>query len=123
MHLGPFYASTSTRRRRRRKGELSGGQVIGYMIVGVIWLAAAVILLPPAGVLACFPRTRPTARRTLGLLRWNTKKTQPPTVKIQPTVFHGTLPDGSQCAHNHSRPDLAVACADREMKRRTAGLQ
>jgi hypothetical protein len=33
--------------------------------------------------------------------------------------YHGTLP-GWQCPHNHSRMDLAVACAEREARRRGA---
>lgn len=32
-------------------------------------------------------------------------------------AYHGTLP-GWKCAHNHSRPDLAQACAQREARRR-----
>jgi hypothetical protein len=32
-------------------------------------------------------------------------------------VYHGTLP-GWKCAHNHSRPELAQACAQREAARR-----
>jgi hypothetical protein len=35
-------------------------------------------------------------------------------------VYHGSLP-GWKCVHNHSREDLAVACAQREAKRRAAG--
>jgi hypothetical protein len=31
--------------------------------------------------------------------------------------YHGTLP-GWKCPHNHSRPDLAEACAQREARRR-----
>jgi hypothetical protein len=34
--------------------------------------------------------------------------------------YHGTLP-GWKCPHNHSRPDLARACANREAARRAAG--
>jgi len=34
--------------------------------------------------------------------------------------WHGTLP-GWRCPHNHSRPDLAKACADRELARRRRG--
>ena len=34
-------------------------------------------------------------------------------------VYHGTLP-GWKCQHNHSRMDLAVACAQREERRRAA---
>lgn len=34
-------------------------------------------------------------------------------------VYHGTLP-GWKCPHNHSRPDLAEACARREAARRKA---
>jgi hypothetical protein len=33
--------------------------------------------------------------------------------------YHGTLP-GWKCPHNHSREDLAVACAQREARRRAA---
>lgn len=33
-------------------------------------------------------------------------------------VWHGTLPDGWRCPHNHRRPDTAQACADREAQRR-----
>ncbi len=32
-------------------------------------------------------------------------------------AYHGTLP-GWKCPHNHSRPDLATACARREARRR-----
>jgi hypothetical protein len=32
-------------------------------------------------------------------------------------VYHGRLP-GWKCPHNHSRPDLAEACAEREARRR-----
>ena len=32
-------------------------------------------------------------------------------------VYHGTLP-GWTCPHNHARDDLAVACAQREARRR-----
>jgi hypothetical protein len=32
-------------------------------------------------------------------------------------VYHGTLP-GWKCPHSHSRMDLAVACAQREARRR-----
>jgi hypothetical protein len=32
-------------------------------------------------------------------------------------VWHGTLP-GWRCPHNHTRPDTAVACANRELARR-----
>jgi hypothetical protein len=35
-------------------------------------------------------------------------------------VYHGTLP-GWKCPHNHSREDLAVACAQREARRRRQG--
>ena len=31
--------------------------------------------------------------------------------------FHGTLP-GWRCPHNHTREDTAVACAQREARRR-----
>jgi hypothetical protein len=31
--------------------------------------------------------------------------------------YHGTLP-GWKCPHNHSRMDLAMACAQREERRR-----
>ena len=34
-------------------------------------------------------------------------------------VYHGVLP-GWKCPHNHSREDLAVACAQREARRRAA---
>jgi hypothetical protein len=34
--------------------------------------------------------------------------------------YHGTLP-GWQCPHNHGREDLAVACAQREARRRARG--
>jgi hypothetical protein len=34
-------------------------------------------------------------------------------------VYHGQLP-GWKCPHNHSREDLAIACAQREAKRRRA---
>lgn len=34
-------------------------------------------------------------------------------------AFHGTLP-GWKCPHNHSRQDLAIACAQREVRRRAA---
>ncbi len=33
-------------------------------------------------------------------------------------VWHGTLP-GWKCPHDHSRPDLATACASREARRRS----
>jgi hypothetical protein len=32
--------------------------------------------------------------------------------------FHGTLPDGWTCPHNHTRPDTARDCAEREVRRR-----
>jgi hypothetical protein len=32
-------------------------------------------------------------------------------------AWHGTLPDWT-CPHNHARDDLAVACAQREARRR-----
>jgi hypothetical protein len=32
-------------------------------------------------------------------------------------VYHGTLP-GWKCPHNHTRMDTAVACAQREPRRR-----
>jgi len=31
--------------------------------------------------------------------------------------YHGTL-RGWRCAHNHQRPDTAIACAQREQRRR-----
>lgn len=34
-------------------------------------------------------------------------------------VYHGTLP-GWQCPHGHRREDTAVACAQREQRRRIA---
>jgi hypothetical protein len=36
--------------------------------------------------------------------------------------YHGTLP-GWQCPHNHSRENLAVACAQREARRRAGGAR
>jgi hypothetical protein len=33
-------------------------------------------------------------------------------------VYHGTLPDGWTCPHNHTREDTAAACAHREARRR-----
>jgi hypothetical protein len=33
-------------------------------------------------------------------------------------VWHGTLPDGFRCPHNHTRPDTATACANAEARRR-----
>jgi hypothetical protein len=33
-------------------------------------------------------------------------------------VYHGTLASGWKCQHNHSREDLAKACAERELRRR-----
>lgn len=33
-------------------------------------------------------------------------------------VYHGTLPGGWKCPHDHRRPDTAQACADREASRR-----
>lgn len=35
----------------------------------------------------------------------------------RPMVYHGTLP-GWQCPHDHRREDTAVACAQREQRRR-----
>lgn len=32
--------------------------------------------------------------------------------------YHGRLPDGWRCPHNHSREDLAAECARREARRR-----
>jgi hypothetical protein len=40
------------------------------------------------------------------------------------TVWHGTLPGVHwQCPHNHARPDLADACAQREAQRRRKALR
>ncbi len=33
-------------------------------------------------------------------------------------VYHGTLPGGWRCPHDHRREDTAVACAQREQRRR-----
>jgi hypothetical protein len=33
-------------------------------------------------------------------------------------VWHGTLPGGWRCPHNHTRPDTATACANAEARRR-----
>lgn len=33
------------------------------------------------------------------------------------TVYHGTLP-GWTCPHNHTRPDTAETCRDKEARRR-----
>jgi hypothetical protein len=35
------------------------------------------------------------------------------------TVYHGKLPDGWRCPHDHERQDTADACRDRELRRRT----
>lgn len=34
-------------------------------------------------------------------------------------TYHGTLP-GYRCPHNHRREDTAIACANREARRRQA---
>jgi hypothetical protein len=34
------------------------------------------------------------------------------------TVFHGKLPDGWRCPHDHRRDDTAIECARREDRRR-----
>jgi hypothetical protein len=34
-------------------------------------------------------------------------------------VYHGTLPDGWECPHNHRREDTAIDCANRELRRRS----
>lgn len=38
----------------------------------------------------------------------------------RPRGFHGTLP-GWQCPHNHERQDTAIACAQREARRKSHG--
>ena len=43
---------------------------------------------------------------------WQSKRRRP-----RWPVYHGTLP-GWKCPHNHSRMDLAVACAESEARRR-----
>lgn len=43
---------------------------------------------------------------------WQSRRRRP-----KREVYHGTLP-GWTCPHNHSRMDLAVACAQREERRR-----
>jgi hypothetical protein len=35
-------------------------------------------------------------------------------------TYHGTLPDGWRCPHNHQREDTAIDCANREARRRAA---
>jgi hypothetical protein len=35
-------------------------------------------------------------------------------------VYHGTLPDGWKCPHDHRSEDAAIACAHREARRRAA---
>lgn len=44
---------------------------------------------------------------------WRSKRRQRP-------FWHGTLPDGWVCQHEHRREDTAVACANRELRRRRA---
>lgn len=36
----------------------------------------------------------------------------------QRLVYHGTLPDGWECPHEHRREDTAIECARREARRR-----
>jgi hypothetical protein len=50
---------------------------------------------------------------------WRSKRRRPKRRGPARPVYHGTLP-GWKCTHNHSREDLAVACAQRESKRRAA---
>ena len=38
-------------------------------------------------------------------------------------VYHGTLPDGWTCRHDHRREDTAIACAEHEARRRQAAGQ
>jgi hypothetical protein len=48
----------------------------------------------------------------LGGTIWRSKRRRP-----RRKTYHGTLP-GWKCPHNHSREDLAIACAQREARRR-----
>jgi hypothetical protein len=44
---------------------------------------------------------------------WQSRRRRP-----RREVYHGTLPGGWTCPHNHSREDTAIACAQREERRR-----
>jgi hypothetical protein len=50
----------------------------------------------------------------LGGTVWRSKR------RSRRITYHGELP-GWHCPHSHTRPDTAIACANRELRQRTQG--